>query len=227
MPITTTSNDVIFVGHGTYQGGAQNFTVPAGVELWMLQPVGSAITDGPVTALVGNTAIDRLILCQTNGECDDFHTLGLPQRIAAGQQAPNLILHDLADLKALVQAAIPRGPNHVIMVTQDTNLQTLLGLPDVQKMIQAHVASHTVLRVFWAACTHLQQNPNDPPAVYGNALAVALAAAKFAKTHNTPAVVAAAGAALDFARLHPQDGPGAVAAAAAHDATTANLIHIL
>lgn len=227
MPITTTPNDVIFVGHGTYQGGAQNFTVPVGVDLWMLQPVGSAITDGPVTALVGNTAIDRLIVRQPNGECDDFHALGLPQVIHGGQQAPNLILHDLADLKQLVQNATPKGPNHVITVTQDTNLQTLLARPDVQKLIQAHVASHTVLRVFWAACTHLQQNPSDPPAVYGNALAVAFAASKYAQAQRTPAAIAAAGAALDYAKLHPQDGPGAVAAAALHDATTANLIHAL
>ena len=227
MPITTTPNDVIFVGHGTYQGGAQNFALPAGVELWMLQPVGSAITDGPVTALVGNIPIDRLILRQANGACDDFHTLALPQRIAAGQQAPNLILHDLGDMKAMVQAATPRGPNHVIMVTQDTTLQNLLGLSDVQNMIRAHVANHTVLRVFWAACTHLQQNPNDPPAVYGNALAVAFAAVNYARTHNTPAVVAAAHAALDYAGLHPQDGTGAVAAAAAHDVTTANLVQAL
>jgi len=227
MPITTTPNDVILVGHGTYQGGANNFTLPAGVDLWMLQPVGSAVTDGPVTALVGNTPIDRLILRQSNGAWDDFRTLGLPNVIHGGQQAPNLILHDLGDLKPLVQAAIARGPNHVIMVTQDTTLQTLLARPDVQRLIQAHLASRSALRVFWAACTHLQQNSDDPPAVYGNALAVAFAAVNYAKTHQTPAVIAAAGAATDYAQLHPQDGPGAVGAAAVHDATTANLVQAL
>lgn len=225
MPIVTNPNDVVFVGHGTYQGGAQNFQLPAGVELHILQAVGSAMTDGPVTALVGQLPIDRLILRQSNGAWNDFPALGLPQIYQGGQPAPDLVLHDLGPERAVIENAMPHGPHHVITVTVDTRLQQLLNRDDVQKLIANNLHLGRSLRVFWAACTHLQQNPKDPPCVYGNALAVALAAVEYAQKTKSAAAIAAADAALQSAQQHPQNTAAAIAAARLHDNASADLTH--
>jgi len=229
--ITTTSNDVIFCGHGTYPGGADICDLPAGTEFWITQPVGSVMTDGPVSALVGNRVIDRLTMQWGKGEdqqVDDLPDLGLPQVLTGPARIPNLILHDLGTLLPLIQAATPRGPHHVITVTEDTDLRTLLARPDVQALTRAHVQAGTRLRIFWATCTAPDANQDNLPWVFHNAKAVAFAAVAYVFAQNKahgrtdPRTEAAANAALDAAKQNPDDTAAAIAAAAAHDATTAN-----
>jgi hypothetical protein len=218
MPIRTTANDVILVGHGSYQGGAVNFQLPAHVELHLLQPVGAAMTDGPVKALVGQRPIDRLILWQTGTGADRFDDLpkrGIPTVYSGPTQVPDLVLHDLGDLKTLVQSAIAKGPNHVIMVTKDTRLSQVMVMPDIQKLIAAAGAAGSRLRVFWAACAVQSETDHGIPSVYCNGLAIAAAVSEFAR-HN-PAAVAAKKAAFDYAKAHPDDTAGVLAAAIAKD----------
>jgi hypothetical protein len=143
------------------------------------------MTDGPVTALVANRPIDRLVLLQPKPSLatNDFSALGLPHVLIGPNQVPNLVLHDLGTLTTLVQAALPNGPHHVITVSQDTNLATLLTRPDVAYLIQVHSAAGTRLRIFWAACGAAANNASDPPLVFHNAKAVALAASAYARAH--------------------------------------------
>jgi hypothetical protein len=228
MPtITTTSNDVIFCGHGTYPGGVATCALPAGAELHIMQPVGSAMTDGPVTALVANRPIDRLVLLQSSMATNDFSALDLPTVMVGPTQVPNLILHDLDNLLPLIQAVIPNGPNHVITVNQDTNLATLLARPDVAGLIKAHVANGTRLRIFWAACTAAANNPTASPLVFHNARAVAFAASAYARANPANQAAAAAIAALTYAQLNPEDTAGTVQTAAAHDVVTSTQTHTL
>jgi len=234
MPITTTSNDIILAGHGSYEGGAAQFTVPAGIDLYLLQPVGSGLTDGPVLALVGNKPIDRLVLRTSITLVSDLQPTGMPQVIKAGEKAPNLVLHDLSTLKKLVQDAIPKGATNVVLVSQDARLQDLLNSDAVQKQVKSNAAKRpgTNTRVFWAACANQDSNPDAGSFVYSNAIAVAFAATAYAtnlaKTApNFNAANKAASAALDAAKKEPYNTTAAVNAAKAFDAATAAYLKAL
>ncbi len=230
MPITTTPNDVILTGHGSYQGGAAICPLPAHVELHLLQPVGSALTETVVNALVGNLPIDRLIVehnASGTKTVDDLSRMGIPQVYTGPTNVPNLVLHDLADLKASTQAAVVKGPNHVVMVSKDTVLSDLLLLPDIQQLIRVHTAANTNLRIFWAACTSATETTiTGTPGVHSNgrAVALALSAAILAKPNRTQAEISAACRAVDYAALHLQDTAGVIAAATAVDPQIVSLL---
>lgn len=222
MPLTTSQNDVVFVGHGAYRGGDAPFALPAGVELCLMQPVGSTMDARVAEALVGHRVIDRLILAYDDGSFENFATLGMPQWYRHPQQAPDLLLYDLGGLRAQIEAAMAPGPHHVVLVDAETRLSALFQRADIQQLIAAHVAAQQPLRVFWAACTHQDTDPDGSVCVYHNAAAVALAATRHALQRGTHAAADAAHAALARARQNADDTAGAIAAAALHDAATAN-----
>ncbi|NHZ93147.1 hypothetical protein F2P45_29665 [Massilia sp. CCM 8733] len=234
MPVTTSSNDVILAGHGSYEGGADNFVMPANVDFYLLQPVGTGLTDGPVLALVGCKPIDRLVLRTSVTAVSDLQPMGMPKIFRAGERAPNLVLYDLGSLKSTVQAAIPRGASNVVMVAKDTKLQDLLKSDAVQKVIKANTAKQTGARtrVFWAACANQDSNPDAGPFVWSNANAVAHAAVAYVKSLKDTApnydnALKAAGAALDAAKKDPFDTAAAVKAAKVFDAATAAVLKAL
>ncbi|NHZ33338.1 putative adhesin [Massilia rubra] len=234
MPITTSSTDLILAGHGSYEGGADNFVMPANVDFYLLQPVGTGLTDGPALALVGNKPIDRLVLRTSITAVTDLQPMGMPKVFKAGEMAPNLVLHDLADLKTAVQAAIPKGATNVIMVGKDTKLQDLLKTDAVQKLIKANTARQpgSKTRVFWAACANQGTNPDAGSFVWSNANAVAHAAVAYVKSlkpsaPNYDKAIKAAGAALDAAKIDPLNSAAAVKAAKVFDAATADVLKAL
>jgi hypothetical protein len=233
MPITTTSNDIIVAGHGSYDGGAANFTLPPHVDLYLILPVGYGLTDGPVTALVGRRPIDRLAIVAPTA-VTDLQPMGMPTVFRAGGSAPNLTLYDLGDERTAVTGALPTHADNVFMVSSPTKLQDLLNRADVKQRIAASLAAQpgANVRLFWAGCAIQNGNPDKGTFVYCNATAVAFAASAHVRAlHKSglpiDAPAEAANAALDAAKLHPMDTAGAVAAAALHDAATAKLLHAL
>ncbi|MDH0648574.1 hypothetical protein N5D31_17350 [Pseudomonas sp. GD03867] len=229
--ITTSKDDLILVGHGTYLGGADTFVLPAGVELHITQPVGSALTVGAAGVLLANKAVDRAVLVQPSKQFDDFATLGLGSGTVykPGERAPNLLLHDLGTLKPALQKLATQGASHVVYVGADTLLADVLAKdPTVKPLIAAAVQAKKVLKVYWAACTALEQNPDAAPVVWFNGLAVANAALSHAAATPTDKTAEqAAQAANTYAQAHYLDSQGTIAAAAKFNTTVANLLKAL
>lgn len=226
--ITTTKDDVILVGHGTYLGGAATFILPPGMELHITQPVGSALTVGAAGVLLANKTVDRAVLVQPSKKYDDFANLGLAAGTVykAGDRAPNLVLHDLGALKASLQDLAKLGGGHVVYVSADTLLADMLkNDATVKSALALAVQAKKTLRVYWAACTAMGQNPDPAPVVWFNAMAVAAAASSYAAaTPSDKSAPLAAKAAQDFANKSPFDTQGAVAAVSAIDKTAAGLL---
>jgi hypothetical protein len=233
MPIVTTQNDIIAAGHGTYPSATSTFVLPAHVDLYLILPLGYILTDGPVTALVGRQPIDRLAIKTATG-VTDLQPMGMPTVYKGGKPAPNLILHDLEDLRTTVTAAIPVGANNVFTVTADTTLQDLLNRSDVRTRMDAIQTAHpgANVRLFWAACAKQATNPDPGLSVYCNAKALAFAATAHVQAlnkagHLTDGALDAALAVLNAATVNQLDTASAIAAAAPHDPATANLLHAL
>ncbi|WP_176078984.1 putative adhesin [Paraburkholderia tuberum] len=223
--ISTTKDDAIIVGHGTYRGGAATFTVPAGVELHISQTVGSAMTVSAAGMLLSNTPVNRGALIHPPKGYDDFAALGLVTVYAAGAKAPNLILHDIGAQAGAINGWAAKGNSAVVLVNADALLADLLtSNPIVTGRVKAAVSAGKTVRVFWAACAVQEQRPQFP-SVYFNGRAVAQAALAYSRANptNIPAKNAAA-AADQWSMSRPGDTAGTVAAAAKIDVTTASLL---
>lgn len=208
MPITTTSKDVIFVGHGYYKGGAATFLLPDNVELWLIQTANSALTDGPVIELVSNYDIDRLMLRYNDSSFQDLAAMGIPLKYR--QTAPNLVLQNLDEEKSKIQNAISQGV--IKMVDSDTSLQQLLQLENIKELIAEHRSKGTYLRVFWAACA-VQDGNSEYPTVFSNAMAIAFAATNYVqknRDHIDGKLIDQASKVVDFAKDNPHDTEGAL-----------------
>lgn len=229
--ITTTKDDIILLGHGTYLGGADTFKLPEGVELHITQPVGSALRIDAAGVLLANRAVDRAVLVQPSFKYDDFAALGLGNGTVykPGERAPNLLLHDLGAQKARLQALAGQGHSQVVYVSKDTLLASILGSDaTVKQRIADAVKANTVVKIYWAACTALTQNPDSPPVVCFNAMAIAAAAAGYASQHPALAsATRAAEAVMEFALANPLDTQGALNVVNPLDATVGTLLKSL
>ncbi|MCL6309711.1 hypothetical protein QQL38_25040 [Pseudomonas syringae] len=227
--ITTTKDDIIVAGHGTYLGGAKNFVLPAGVELHLMQPVGSELTVASASVLLGNKPLDRAILLQPSGKYDDFAVLGLKNGTvyAPGAAAPDLLLHDLGDMKPVLQGYAKVGASQVVYVASDKLLSDIIANDaTVKGLIAAAVKAKKVVKLYWCACTaHGSKNPDTSPFVAYNAEAVAWAAGAYATAHSGDASAKkAAESAAAAARANLFDTQGAIRAAATFNNAAANLL---
>jgi hypothetical protein len=223
MPIQTNNNDVILAGHGTYQGGAQNFQLPANVDLYLLETAGVGLAVVTGMAVLGNKPIDRMVAVFSNQITQDLCNI-VPNVYTGGSMAPNLILHNLGQQSAQMLGAVPAGAKNVFTVNADTTLSNLLNRADVAAYIAAqHSITGKNVRVFWAACAIQPTNPDSPTGAFHNAYAVAYAGRSYANANPGNAnAKAAAQAAITFANTagNGENTAGAIAAAAAHDAAT-------
>jgi hypothetical protein len=149
MSIQVTDSDIVLLGHGTYKGGAQNFKLPDGVELYIVQPVGYTLMTTVAEALIGQQAIAAIKLHHKDSTPPDAW---LPEPLAGGAMAPDLILHDLDTLAKWGQKTIGARRN-VVTVDHDTRLSELLsGNAAIKAAIKAQTDKGKKLRVFWSAC---------------------------------------------------------------------------
>lgn len=232
--LQTNAFDVLLLGHGSYQGAKKMTTLPAGVELWVLQPVGTIMTDGPIHALIRMKPIDRLILYSgvktSIPEITDLGGAGFPKVYNPGDTVPDMILHDLDKLKSSIGRVVKEAGKHqalphIITVDNDTSLSSLLGSKDVKKWLTGRKQTGKNLRVFWAACTASPEQPEDvdEPLVFHNAKAVSLDATAYMRKQNNNKMISqkmkddledGADAVLVHARNHPDDTDGALNAGA-------------
>ncbi|GEM_PF-6902870 len=143
-PLQTTGNDVILSGHGKYDLRGET-TVPAGIELWVLAPPGSLLSDATGGALEHMDRITKLAVVSPK-------TKGLspvaPTRYAAGSKAPNYMISAPRGLDLR-----PGGP-HILGVEANTYLDALWT------RVAPFVKQDRITRVFWACCTELKGQEN-------------------------------------------------------------------
>lgn len=147
MPIQTTGNDVVLSGHGLYDLSGETI-IPAGVELWVLAPPGSLLSDATGGALEHMDRITKLAVVSPKTKALSPVT---PTRYAAGSKAPNYTLTAPRGLDVR-----PNGP-HILGVESRTYLDALWA------RVQVFVKPGAKVRVFWACCAELkgQQQMKD------------------------------------------------------------------
>lgn len=152
MAVQINPDDIVLLGHGTYEGGAANFPLPAGIELHVLQPVGTRLRVSLARKLVAGQAVPTLWLMDGDRRVEDLGALGFPHVYANGENVPQLTLYPLGDVAAEFSGA-SRGME-VGMVDRPTSLQELLGKGLIQARIKEQRAQGKALRVFWLACAN-------------------------------------------------------------------------
>lgn len=133
MSVQANGNDKILLGHGSYEGGVSPFSLPAGFELIILQPVGYTLTVGVAERLISQAPIDKVVLRHASGGAPS--DWAVPAAIyRGGDNVPDLVLYDLAGTPV-------QGSNaaNVVRVNMDTPLSQL-------------VRTLSPGRLFWCAC---------------------------------------------------------------------------
>ncbi len=128
-----TNADCVLLGHGSYEGGVSNFTLPQGYELIILQPVGYTLGVDVARQLIAQKPIEELVLKHDNGSGDERWPVPAAT-YRGGDNAPDLILHDLGGTEVQGSTAA-----NVVLVKSDTRLSEL-----VKKL--------SPTRLFWCAC---------------------------------------------------------------------------
>ena len=145
QPIQTTSEDVIFSGHGAYTFHGET-TVPKGVEFWTLAVPAASIADATGQMLESMQKISMLgITTATPGRLATI----TPTVYAAGATLPNYVLQAPNGL-----VLKPNGP-HLLGVTGDTSLSELW------QRVAPFVKPGKTVRCFWAACTAVEGARNQ------------------------------------------------------------------
>ena len=148
-PIQTASADVVLAGHGSYEHKGET-KVPAGVELWIMGPPGSALAVPTGAALWHGEKITKLaILSKKTKELSPHQ----PVIYKAGQKAPNYTLHSPIGVDIR-----PGGP-HVLGVEGHQTLDALWP------RLKPFLKTGKTVRVFWAACTAVKGAEEPRPRV--------------------------------------------------------------
>ncbi len=176
MVIQATQNDVIFLGHGFYLGGANtggrdknvnlqnNVDLPNNVDFYLLEPIGAKLDARLADDLIHQERTD-ISLFHRDGSADSDISKSFPH--VYNTTCPNFILQDLGpELKKKLKLANlpPVGSPYIVLVSQDTPLSDLLNRDDVSRLIKEHQQSNTRLRIFWAACAS-QDEPSETSVV--------------------------------------------------------------
>ena len=147
MVVQTTQNDVIFLGHGSYQGGGkEQFQLPDNVDLYLLQPIGAKLRVSLACNLIQQKPIKKLTF-HRDGSPDSDISKDFPIVFKGGATMPDLILHDLGSLRESLTNLLPQGPHHTILVSEDTTLSALLGRSDVMMQLDILPRSKTKLKI--------------------------------------------------------------------------------
>lgn len=143
--IITKEGDVIVSGHGSYSGVGET-TVPPGVELWVMGPPGSCITDALGGALEKGVKIKKLAI--KSKKTGEFIAVE-PIVYKAGSKAPDYELHSPRGLH------LQPGKPHVIGTEGAVRLSALWA-----RIVPLANKSGTT-RVFWAACAAMTGASNQ------------------------------------------------------------------
>ncbi|MCL3782231.1 hypothetical protein EMN47_17725 [Prolixibacteraceae bacterium JC049] len=150
MSVQVTNNDLVLLGHGSYQGGAKNVLLPDNVDLYVLQPVGYTLTTTVAAALIRQEEINRLRLLHDGGRGNT--TVHPPMAIyKGGELAPDLILHDLGNLAKWGAETIADKEN-VITVNRSILLSEIIKTNNKIKRVVDLLGKGERLKLYWSAC---------------------------------------------------------------------------
>jgi len=146
MSVRVTNEDIVLLGHGSYQGGAKNFKLPENIDLYVSSPIGYVLMTDVAKALIQQREINKLVLYYdkiTSGEIEPAVAV-----YRGGKLAPDLILHDLGDLTKWGKDTIGDKKN-VVTVEKDTLLSELIQ--SNEKIKEASKGGRK-LKLYWSAC---------------------------------------------------------------------------
>lgn len=150
MSVKVTDKDIVLLGHGSYDGGVQNFKLPDNINLYVLQPVGYSLMTGAASALIQQTEIKTLVL-HGGGKTT---TVSAPIAVYnGGQNAPNLKLYDLGDLVDWGKQTIGAKQN-VVTVAQTISISDLINSDVKIKAALKALSIGQKLNIYWSACAN-------------------------------------------------------------------------
>lgn len=157
MSVKVTDKDIVLLGHGSYQGGADNFKLPERIDLYILQPVGYSLTTDVANALINQKLIEKLKLHHVeNGHEIPLDPSVIDTPIAVfygGNLAPDLILYDLGDLSEWGKKTIGDKKN-VVTVKEQTPLSQLIATNEKINIALKMLPEGERLKLYWSACAN-------------------------------------------------------------------------
>lgn len=149
----TTSEDVIFSGHGgTLPNKGHVTRVPYDVEFILFGPPGTSLSDELGQKLEGGIYISTLFIISPNTH---ERTPITPTIYTSKSGAiPNLILSDPRKLQVGGQGVVP----HIVGVEGEAHLH------DLWERLRPFIKKGKTLRVIWGACSTMG---NDDPLAHG------------------------------------------------------------
>lgn len=155
MLIQTTSDDVVFSGHGSSLPAAGKVTrVPAGVEFYLLAPPGASITNRLGQALERGERITSLFI--KSKITNQFSPHRYSVYTSDTGDVPNMVLHPPRGLDMSGQI-VP----HVIGVEKSTDLH------DLWTRAKPFIDPRGTTRIFWAACSSMRHGRSPCVDIYG------------------------------------------------------------
>lgn len=151
MSVQVTDNDIVFFGHGSYQGGGKNMRLPQNIDLYILQPVGYTLKTEVASALIQQSEIKKLTL-----HYNDSNSIPVEPPFAVytgGSFAPDFTLYEFGSLIEWGKMTIGDKKN-VVTVNQDT-LQSELIISDVKiREAMKKLPKGKKLKLYWSACAN-------------------------------------------------------------------------
>lgn len=151
MSVQVTDRDIVLLGHGSYSGGANNFKLPASIDLYILPPIGYSLKTDAASALIQQFKIEKLKL---NHDGVFVSVIDPPVAVyKGGNLAPDLTLYDLGSLTEWGKKTIGSKKN-VVTVDRATLLSELIK--SNAKIIEAlkKLPQGEKLKLYWSACAN-------------------------------------------------------------------------
>ncbi|GEM_PF-2821323 len=156
MSVCVSLQDLILFGHGSYKGGTTLFKLPANIELYILQPIGSALRLAVVQYLIKGHTIEKLGLYK-DGNDKEINLIEVPTAVyKPGEDAPDLVLNHLGKQEEIGRQFIGKN-THVVTVNQSIKLSELIKTDEKIKSAIAKLPKNGVLKLYWAACASQEE----------------------------------------------------------------------
>src|SRR5579871_5869660 len=169
--IQVTIDDVLIIGHGTVKDGQkkEQAIIPKDVNLILFSPPGVAINQSLVAEIVAQKPIDILVTVNKK------NTQALPgkyrqMQIFTGRDAyidiPDLWLAPMSQEERQKAVAGAKPGQLILEAAKETELWRVLE--QNKAIIAEHKKTHGNMRIFWLACSNLQEEEEGHPTLIGN-----------------------------------------------------------
>jgi len=152
MSVLVNNNDLVLLGHGSYPGGQFNMLLPKNIDLYILSPVGYALTTSVAETLIDQIEIKTLTLHHDNGS---GNTIIEPPFViyTGGSYSPDFTLYNLGDLSSWGEVVIGEKEN-VVTVDNPTLLSDLIKTDSKIQDALRKLGDGEKLKLYWSACVN-------------------------------------------------------------------------